>query len=203
MKKKQKKSIIHELIEWTLYLFSAVIVASILHSQVFAMTIVNQQSMENTLIEGQKLVMEKISYEFHEPRCGDIVVFLNNETKGLTNTEGFINKLIIYVNDISLKLKGENRNDRLIKRVIAVAGDEITIKDGYVYVNGEKLDEPYTKTITPDQNISEIIPEGYVYVMGDNRSNSKDSRSFGSVEIKQIEGKIIYRLSPINKIGKP
>lgn len=203
MKKKQKKSITHEIIEWALCLFSAIFVASILHSQAFAMTIVNQQSMENTLVEGQKLILDKLSYEIHEPGRGDIVVFLNDKEEGIINTDGIINKFRIYLHDISLKLKGENRNDRLIKRVIAISGDEISIADGYVYINGERIDEPYIKALTPTDNIKEVIPQGHVYVMGDNRSNSKDSRLFGAIKVEQIEGKIVYRLLPLNKMGKP
>ncbi len=198
MEKKLRNKILHEVIEWFLYLFSAVIIASILHTQVFAMTVVNQSSMENTLIEGQKLVMERISYQIHQPMRGDIIVFLQQE-----ETDGFLEKVRIFLNDISLKLKGEMREDRLIKRVIAVGGDELTIKGGYVYVNGEKMEEHYVKTLTPNEMVTEVVPEGYVYVMGDNRVVSLDSRYFGPVRIDHIEGKVVFRVLPLNKIGKP
>ncbi|MBP7175352.1 MAG: signal peptidase I [Thermoclostridium sp.] len=198
MEKKTQNKVIKEVIEWFLYLFSAFIIASILHTQVFAMTVVDQSSMENTLIKGQRLVMERISYNLHEPMRGDIIVFLQEE-----ETDGILERVKIFFNDISLKLKKQNREDRLIKRVIAVGGDELTIKGGYVYVNGEKLEEHYIKTMTPDEIYAEIVPEGYVYVMGDNRAISKDSRFFGPIELDHIEGKVIFRLSPIDKIGKP
>lgn len=198
MEKKSGNKVLREVIEWFLYLFSAFVIASILHTQVFAMTVVNQSSMENTLIEGQKLVMERISYQVHEPMRGDIIVFLQEE-----DTDGFLEKVKIFFNDISLKLKGEIREDRLIKRVIAVGGDELTIKGGFVYVNGEKMQEQYIKTLTPDEVISEVVPEGFVYVMGDNRAVSLDSRYFGPIKTDHIEGKVVFRISPIDKMGKP
>ncbi len=198
MEKKAQNRVIREVIEWFLYLFSAFIIASILHTQVFAMTVVDQSSMEDTLIEGQKLVMERISYKIHEPVRGDIIVFLQDE-----ETDGILERVKIFFNDISLKLKKQKREDRLIKRVIAVGGDELTIKGGYVYVNGEKMEEQYIKTLTPNEMVSEIVPEGYVYVMGDNRAVSKDSRYFGPINLDHIEGKVVFRLLPLNEMGKP
>ncbi|NLO40361.1 MAG: signal peptidase I [Ruminiclostridium sp.] len=198
MEKKTQNKVIREVIEWFLYLFSAFIIASILHTQVFAMTVVDQSSMEDTLIEGQKLVMERISYKIHEPMRGDIIVFLQKE-----ETDGILERVKIFFNDIRLKLKKQNREDRMIKRVIAVGGDELTIKGGYVYVNGEKMEEQYIKTLTPNEIVTEIVPEGYVYVMGDNRAISEDSRYYGPIKLDHIEGKVVFRLLPINEMGKP
>lgn len=198
MDKQLKVKVIREVVEWGLYLFSAFVIASILHTQVFAMTVVNQSSMENTLIEGQKLVMDRISYQVHEPMCGDIIVFLKGE-----ETDGILKKVKVFINDIDLKLHGKMREDRLIKRVIAVGGDEVTIREGYVYVNGEKIDEQYIKTLTSGAIITEVVPDGYVYVMGDNRQVSEDSRYFGPIKIENIEGKIVFRILPLDKMGKP
>ena len=200
---KKRKTISGAVFEGVQYIFAALFIAMFLQSQVLAMSVVNQQSMENTFLAGEKLVVEKISYGMQEPERGDIIVFLNDETWGETNTKGLKNRLKIYFNDLSLRLDGKYREDRLIKRVIAVGGDEIVIKEGYVYLNGEKLEEPYTKTSTYAQNISVIVPEGYVYVLGDNRERSIDSRVFGSIEIEHIEGRVIFRLLPLKRMGNP
>ncbi len=194
--KRKYKLIIKEISSWISYLITALFLAALLQSQVFAINEVSLSSMENTLIEGQKLIVEKISYVIQKPKQGDIIVFLEKE-----ETDGFLKRLKIYTNDIMLKIKGKERADRLIKRVIAVGGDEIRIKNEEVYVNGELLKEPYLKSLGLD-DIEEIVPEGCVYVMGDNRLVSNDSRDFGPVKIKQIEGKAFYRLLPIDKIGK-
>lgn len=188
---------IEEVISWAAYLITALILAVLMQSQVFAINEINLSSMENTLFEGQRVIIEKVSYMISEPRQGDIIVFLEKE-----ETDGFFKRLQIYANDVLLKIKGMERTDRLIKRVIAVGGDKIKIKNGKVYVNGKLLKEPYLKNSGLDDDIEEVVPEGYVYVMGDNRLVSKDSRSFGPIRVKKIEGKAFYRLSPLDKMGK-
>jgi len=94
----------------------------------------------------------------------------------------------------------EDKHKDYIKRCIALPGDEFHIKDGFVYINGVRQDEPYTlgkpsdyigHMITRHNNIEGKVPEGKVIVMGDNRSNSKDSRSFGYLDIKSIKGKAL------------
>ena len=94
-----------------------------------------------------------------------------------------------------------------IKRVIGLPNEHLEIrKDGYVYINEVKLDEPYLveclKTPITGKYYDVQIPEGYVFVMGDNRDGSKDSREFGLIPINKVEGKVITRIWPLNKIGK-
>ncbi|HEY8420739.1 MAG TPA: signal peptidase I [Thermoclostridium sp.] len=189
-----------EILEWVIYFISAVLVASLMQSQLYALTTVHQSSMQNTLMEGHTLIIDKISYQFSEPKRGDIVVFLRGE-----NTKGFVNRYKVFLKDVELRFAKSFRTNRLIKRVIAVEGDKIDIRDGNVYINDEMLNEPYVKGITPGMEMSYpyVVPEGYVFVMGDNRENSLDSRSFGPVSINSIEGKAIFRLYPFSKIGKP
>lgn len=93
-----------------------------------------------------------------------------------------------------------------IKRVIGMPGEHLEIReDGYIYINGEKLDEPYLveglKTPKTGKYYDVEIPEGYIFVMGDNREGSKDSREFGIVPIEKVEGKVVTRIWPLNKIG--
>ncbi|MBP7175950.1 MAG: signal peptidase I [Thermoclostridium sp.] len=189
-----------EILEWFLYFLSAVIIASLLQSQLYALTTVHQSSMQNTLFEGHMLVMDKLSYQFSEPKKGDIIVFVKNE-----DTKGFIKRYQVFLKDVQLRFHNDFRSNRLIKRVIALAGDKVDIRNGAVYVNDILLDEPYVKGSTPGMALEYPIevPEGYIFVMGDNRENSLDSRSFGPISLNSVEGKAVFRIFPFNKIGKP
>jgi len=104
----------------------------------------------------------------------------------------------------------KHHKDHLIKRVIAVPGDEIDIRDNKVYINGELFDEEAylaesVKTYLyagSKIDFPYIIPENYYFVMGDNRLNSKDSRVFGAISRSSIIAKAGYRIFPFNNIGK-
>lgn len=200
MPEEQKVNVIKEIVEWFLYFLSAVLVASFIQSQLYAFTTVHQTSMQDTLSEGHMLIMDKISYNFSEPKTGDIVVFVNGE-----NSKGFLNKYKIFFKDVKLRFRNDFRTNRLIKRVVAVAGDKVDIRDGKLYINDVLKEEPYVKGMTPGlgQSYPLIVPEGHVFVMGDNRENSMDSRSFGPISIDSIEGKAVFRVFPLSKIGKP
>lgn len=94
-----------------------------------------------------------------------------------------------------------------IKRVIGLPGEHLYIsEDGKVYINDKLLEEPYLvkdlKTPRTGVYYDVEIPEGYVFVMGDNREGSRDSREFGLIPIEKVEGKVIIRIWPLNKIGK-
>ena len=93
-----------------------------------------------------------------------------------------------------------------IKRVIALPGEHVEIKEGKVYINGEELDEPYLKddVITEPTGVLNdfIVPENTVFAMGDNREGSKDCRAFGCIPLEKIESKVVIRFWPLNKFGK-
>lgn len=196
----QKTNIVKEVFEWIAYFVSAVIIASLLQSQLFALTTVHQSSMQNTLFEGHMLIMNKISYYFSEPEKGDIIVFLDGE-----NTKGFVNRYRIFIRDVQLRFRKSYRTNRLIKRVIATAGDTIDIHDGKVYINGEAIEETYIKGITRPLGVNYplTLKDGEFFVMGDNRENSSDSRSFGPIKRENIEGRAMFRIFPLTKIGRP
>lgn len=167
--------------EWIKDLGIAVVCAVVL-LQFIQPTIVREHSMENTLVENDYLFVSKQAYKLfgNNPATGDIIVFKSE----LTTATG--------------------QNKLLIKRVIAVGGDTIAIHGGVVYLNGEALDEEYTKDGYTNTEMDEItVPEGYVFAMGDNRQNSADSRDsrIGCVEEGLILGKAVVRLFPFNKFG--
>jgi len=199
---KDKKKIIKEVRSWFFSILGAFFIVTLLNSKVFAKVQVQQSSMENTLFTNQQLIVDKLSYNFSEPQRGDIIIFLENEEKGTIVDDAFRNiDNIVSLFDTDNKVS--ESHSRLVKRVIGVQGDEIDIKDGYVYLNGNKLKEPYVKgeTLNGDFKLPIKVRQNKLFVLGDNRPVSKDSRKFGLIDIKQVEGKAIYRVYPFDKVG--
>jgi signal peptidase I len=194
-----KKKLLKETRGWILTILFFLFLTALINITVYAKVVVEQESMENTLFGGQSLIMDKLSYNFFEPKQGDIVVFLDNTTK-----ENFIDEVKIYITDLKERFGDSPGNARMIKRVIGVPGDKIDIKDGAVYVNDIKLDEPYAKGITEkrDFELPVIVPEDSLFVIGDNRLISKDSRIFGFINYNKVEGKAVFRIGPLKEFGK-
>jgi signal peptidase I len=136
-------------------------------------TRVEGQSMEPNLHNNQRLIIEKISYYMHPPRRDDIIV-----------------------------LRLPNRStDPLIKRVIALPGETVEVKDGTVYINDEVLSEPYLDQATYPGMSKRMVPPSEVFVLGDNRGYSNDSRAFGFVPYRDILGRAWFRYWPLSQIG--
>lgn len=178
-----------EIFEW-LQIFSVVIVAVVfVFTFVFKVATIEGESMRDTLFEGQKVIISKL---FYTPKRGDIVVISRNVNNA--NSES-----------------SEYNNRPIIKRVIATEGQEVNIdfEAGVVYVDGEKLDEPYVRTPTNlkyDIDFPVKVKEGCIFVMGDNRNDSLDSRSSqignnGMIDTRYVLGKVIVRVYPFNKFG--
>ena len=146
----------------------ALVIAIVIHLFLAQATRVEGYSMEPTLFGHQRPIIEKLSYHFHEPQRGDIVVI---------KVPGF--------------------DELLIKRVIGLPGDTLEVKDGVVYINDKALNEPYVNGRPRGDYPRTKIPEGYIFVMGDNRNNSNDSRSFGPVAIENIVGHAWMRYWPL------
>ncbi|MBN1189536.1 MAG: signal peptidase I [Dehalococcoidales bacterium] len=136
-------------------------------------SIVNNISMQPTLIEGQRLIIGKVAYTFSEPQRGDIVVV---RPPVETNTE-------------------------YVKRLIGLPGDTVEIDDGKLYLNGIPLDEPYLKEDIKSGFSPYVVPEGRYFLMGDNRNHSNDSRRGWTVTRQDIVGKAWLRIWPLNKWG--
>ncbi|MDR2131829.1 MAG: signal peptidase I [Clostridiales Family XIII bacterium] len=165
--------------EWIRDIIIAVAVA-VLVMQFIKPTIVKEHSMEPTLYENNYIFLSKQQYTFADIKRGEIVVFRSS-------------------------IETENGADKLlIKRVIALPGDTISISDGSVYLNGEVLVEPYIKEPFTNGYVEELtVPEGKVFVMGDNRQRSLDSRneSVGLISTSTIIGMAVFRVFPFNSFG--
>ncbi|AVP65479.1 signal peptidase I [Clostridium sporogenes] len=198
-----KKTVIKEIKSWIFSILGAIIIAGLVNSKVFAKVRVQQSSMENTLLTNEQLVVDKLSYNFAEPKKGDIIIFHENKERGTIaqDTLEMVDNIISIFNNNNNSIE---KDDRLIKRVVGVPGDEIDIKDGHLYLNGKKLEESYVKgeTIKREFKLPIQVPENKLFVLGDNRMISKDSRIFGLIDYKQVEGKAIYRVYPFNHVGK-
>lgn len=192
------KRIFREIRGLIITILVSILLLSIINTKVFAMAKVQQKSMENTLYNDEMLLVDKLSYNFSEPKRGDIVIFLKDEEKG-----SFFEESYMFLKEvISLKNISDNRT-RYIKRVIGIEGDEVNISGGFVYINGEKIDESYIKGDTNSREIDFpiVVGENELLVLGDNREVSKDSRNFGLIKINQVEGQAIFRVLPLNRFG--
>lgn len=167
-----------EALEWLKTIILSILIALLLTSLVRP-TIVKGESMMPTLQANNYLIIDKASYYFSEPLKGEIIVFSTE----FENIDG-------------------SKKD-LIKRVIGINGDNVVIKDGILYVNDDEVNESYILDGFTKGEVDVIIPEGELFVLGDNRSNSLDSRNvnLGLVSVEDVKGKVLIRLFPFDKIG--
>jgi signal peptidase I len=189
---KKKNSIGREIFEWFMVIVAALLISMIIKAFIFSTYQVNMVSMENTLFEGHNVIVFKMGYQ---PKRGDIIVFMHEE--------GRFKSVFKY-----LPIRNPGEVD-YIKRVIGLPGDQIDIRDGYVYRKSAadsdfiKLDEPYTKGLTDPKGMKlpYTIPEGKLFAMGDNRERSMDSREIGPIDIDVVIGKAVLRVWPFSEFG--
>ena len=174
----KESSWVKELISTVLYLALVVALTFLFVQYVGQRTHVNGDSMNNTLLDGDNLIVDKISYRFKDPERFDIIVFPYQ-----------------YQEDTFY-----------IKRIIGLPGETVQIEDGIIYIDGEILEESYGKEMMNSAGIAsqpiELGEEEY-FVLGDNRNNSRDSRdpSVGMIQEDQIIGKAFIRIWPFEKFG--
>lgn len=170
-----QKNTTKEVFSWIIVIAFALSVALIVRAFVFTPVAVTGQSMEPTFNHKDKLVVSKLS----DTDRFDIVVF-----------------------------DAPDKDEKYIKRVIGLPGDRVEMKDNQLSVNGESYDEPYLKDNenTDDFTLEELtgeetVPEDSLFVLGDNRSNSKDSRVLGFISTDAIIGEAKFQFYPFNEIG--
>ncbi len=160
----------------------ALILALIIRIFIAEPRYIPSDSMVPTLIQGDRLVVEKVTNNFHlRPIIrGDIVVFQP---------------------PFKLQVLGYKTNQAFIKRAIATPGETVAVEDGIVYINHQPLTEDYIAEV-PQYNLNSLtVPPGQLFVMGDNRNNSNDSHIWGFLPQENIIGRAVFRFWPLARIG--
>lgn len=207
-----KKSALKETLEWVYCIVIAVVLALFIRYFIGTPTVVQQSSMYPTLKQGQRLILNRISKTLKQtPNRGDIITFeapsnSRNKTASDQITAKYENeptnlwgKFTHYVLEMG--------KESFIKRVIALPGEHVEIKNGKIYINGEELIEDYLPSGVITEAKSDVltdfvVPEGYIFAIGDNRTASVDCRYFGCIPIEKVEGKVWIRFWPLNLFGK-
>jgi len=184
-----KNSPAKSLRDWIIVVVVALFAALMIRVFVFQQFYISGPSMQTTLYDNNRVLVNKLSYKLHGIGRGDVVVFDRVTTNG-----------------------GTVNHDDLIKRVIALGGDTLEIKKCVVFLNGVAIEENYLDAQDLAQtdlnsrcrvvNFAEqVVPKGKIFVMGDNRSESFDSRMFGPIDEDLVVGRAFMIVWPLNKIG--
>ena len=211
------KSTLREIMEWLICIIIAVALALVVRYYIGTPTIVQQTSMYPTLEPNDRLWLNRWGRTTKQlPKRGDIITF---EAPSVIRVEeiDYDNPVAIYNYEPQGLLEKfsyyvlESGKKSYIKRVIGLPGEYIEIKNGSVYIDGEKLQEDYlidglvTDMVQGGREESFFtnftVPENCVFAMGDNRTGSTDSRSFGCVPLEKIEGTVSFRFWPTSKFG--
>lgn len=174
----KERSILGELLSWLIYIVIVVILSLGIITFIGQRTKVSGHSMETTLSDGDNLIVDKSSYRFRDPERFEIIVFPFQYEE----------------------------HTYYIKRIIGLPGETVQVIDGYVYINGEVLDENYGLEVMDDPGIAAepiTLGEDEYFVLGDNRNHSSDSRdpSVGVLHRDDIMGRAWIRIWPFDKFG--
>ena len=185
----KKPSRLKYVIEGLIYIALIVVCVYVVPKYVIQRTVVSGESMEDTLHDAESLLIDKISYRFVDPKRYDIIVFYP---------------------------KGRDVDEYYVKRIYGLPGETIQIKENDIFINGEKIDDPYAKDAMSTGGIANepyTLAEDEYFVLGDHRSVSQDSRftpesshdknAPGPVKFENIAGKVILRIWPHSKLGVP
>ena len=187
-KRSRARSSLGVALEWALLIGGALLIALLIKAFLFQAFYIPSESMVPTLQKNDRVLVNKLSYKLHAVHRGDIVVF-----KAPKGPDG---------QPIDPTVKD------LVKRVIGLPGDIVEARDGQVYINGKLLNEPYLPPGTRTDCASFVnpcflpgpIPPDHYWVMGDNRSESKDSRYFKAIPKSDIIGRAFIRIWPLNRL---
>jgi signal peptidase I len=168
---KRRSAALRTVFEVAVIIVAAFVIAMVVQFFVMKPFTIHQVSMQPTIHDGERVLVNRFVYHFRDPKRGDVVVF-----------------------------HSPVKDEDLVKRVVGVAGDRIEVKDGGLYVNGMRQVEPYLNEQVIQGAFPETtVPSGSVFVMGDNRNNSLDSRIFGPVSRKAIVGRAFAIYWPLNR----
>lgn len=170
-------------LEWLKTLGFSLVLAVGIRQFIVESRFIPSESMVPTLLVGDRLLVEKMSYRFHDPERGDVVVFSAPDR---------------------MKELAPGFNQALIKRVIGLPGDSLEIVGGVIYINGQVLSEDYTAG-EPCLDYCDLepttIPDDSYLVLGDNRNRSHDSRAWGYVPRENLIGRAWVRIWPVDRVG--
>ncbi len=198
-KEKKKKSVAQEIFEWILTLVAAVVIALTIRAFVFEMVRVDGESMNDTLADGEIMFVSKfdyastwISFPWQDDAAKEKALRI---TTGAGSPQRF---------DVVICRYPGRGDTNFVKRVVGLPGDTVELRDGYLFVNGEEIDEPYIRDEYRTGPLNTFgpctVPEGHFFVMGDHRNNSNDSRSQGALSRDMIVGHVRTVLFPFGGI---
>ncbi len=174
----KSRAALRSFLEWAVIIVGALVAALLIKAFLMQAFFIPSASMEPTLEIGDRVLVNKLSYRLHDVNRGDIVVFKRPPAAPAD------------VSDVAIK--------DLIKRVIALPGETVESRDGAIFINGARLDEPYLPPGVATEGVpKQTVPPGSYWVMGDNRSNSRDSRFFHAIPRSLIEGRAFVRIWPL------
>ena len=185
--------------ELPILILVALVVAVIIKTFLIQAFYIPSASMVPTLEINDRVLVNKLAYTFGEPARGDVIVF-DSPFAGDQPEESFLDKVTRNVTE-ALGIRTAGAAD-LIKRIVAVSGDTVQIREGVLEVNGVKVAEPYVAdgSSMPDTALT-VVPVGHVWVLGDNRDKSQDSRRFGAVPVDEVVGRAFVRVWPFERWG--
>jgi signal peptidase I len=183
--------------ELPILIIVALVVAVLIKTFLVQAFFIPTESMYSTLTEGDRVMVNKLSYVFGSPSRGDIVVFDNPSRDD--DGESLLGAVFRHIGE---SLGMSSPDSALIKRVIAVGGETIEIREQRVFIDGEAIDEPYLDEGVRLRNFGpQEVPDGFIFVMGDNRGSSHDSRAFGPIPEGDIVGRAFVMVWPPSRWG--
>jgi signal peptidase I len=177
-------------LEMAVLFIIALVLAIYLQAFMIKPFIIPSPSMEPNLREGDRVLVDRVTYHFREPRRGEVIVFRFDPSDPANRTQG--GNAVTRSLDLLAEVLNITHQESLpfIKRVVGIGGDTVELREGELFVNGEPYEEEY-EFYQDNANGKWEVPEGTVMVMGDNRPNSNDSRRWGFVPLETIIGRAV------------